>query len=393
METLQYSLRTLTLQTATPLTRMKPSFIREILTAAQDPEIISLAGGLPDENTFPMALLKPTIEQLANDLSLFQYGPTQGYSRLVEHLNQRYQLPAHHKLLVTTGSQQGLDLVARAFINPGDKVVLEAPSYLGAMQVFDLMQADILPISQNADGPDLDALAQCFSRQHPKLFYAVPDFHNPTGVSWSLATRQAVAQLCQQHQVTLIEDAPYRPLRFTGDTLPMVSSFCPDQSLVLRSFSKIASPGMRVGVVSGPTQWIDPLITVKQGADLHSSVPIQAMLLGLLKHPEFEQHVANVCDIYRGRYQVLYNALMPLEPFGCHTQPIEGGMFVWLTVPECDTFALANTLLGQGVAVVPSDVFYPGPKEVSALRLNFTNSSPECLAKAVTRMTDTIKLR
>lgn len=375
-----------------PLTRMKSSFIREILAVAQDPEIISLAGGLPDVKTFPVGLLKPTIDQLTSDLNLFQYGPTQGYERLIKHLNDRYQLPEHHKLLVTTGSQQGLDLIARAFINPGDKIVLEAPSYLGAMQVLNFVQADIVPISQNAEGPDLNALEQCFARRQPKLFYAVPDFHNPTGVSWPLATRQEVAKLCLRYQVTFVEDAPYRPLRFTGDTLPMVSSFCPDQALVLRSFSKTASPGMRIGAVSGPAHWIDPLIKVKQGADLHSSLPTQAMLLGLLEHPSFEQHVANVRQLYRDRYEVLHTALKSLEMFGCFTQPVEGGMFVWLTLPECDTFTLAKTLLDQGVATVPSDVFYSGQKRSSALRLNFTNSSSECLKEAVARMAGVIKL-
>lgn len=381
------------MQTAASLDRMKSSFIREILAAASDPDMISLAGGLPDEKTFPIELLKPTIAQLHNDVSLFQYGPTQGYAPLVKHLNQLYQLPEHHKLLVTTGSQQGLDLIARAYINPSDGVVMEAPSYLGAMQVFDFVQASILTVAQLADGPDLEALERCFANDKPKLFYAVPDFHNPTGVCWSLAIRQAVAKLCIEYGVTLLEDAPYRPLRFSGESLPMVSSFCPDQALVLRSFSKIASPGLRIGVVSGPAKWIEPLIKVKQGADLHSNVPAQAMLLGLLEHPEVEQHIAKVCDLYHDRYQALLKALEKLEPFGCQAQPVAGGMFVWLTLPDCDSFALAKYLIEQGVATVPSDVFYSAEKGVSALRLNFTNATPDMLQEAVSRMAQALATR
>ena len=217
--------------------------------------------------------------------------------------------------------------------------------------------------------------------------------NNPTGVCWSLATRQAVAKLCIEYGVTLLEDAPYRPLRFSGESLPMVSSFCPDQALVLRSFSKIASPGLRIGVVSGPAQWIEPLIKVKQGADLHSNVPAQAMLLGLLEHPEFEQHIAKVCDLYHGRYQVLLKALEQLEPFGCQAQPVAGGMFVWLTLPDCDSFALAKYLIEQGVATVPSDVFYSAEKGVSALRLNFTNATPDMLQEAVSRMAQALATR
>ncbi|MFD1385090.1 PLP-dependent aminotransferase family protein [Rhodanobacter aciditrophus] len=376
---------------STPVLRMKSSFIREILAAASDPNVISLAGGLPDEKTFPLDILKPVMTKIPEDVSLFQYGPTQGYGPLVKHLTARYEVPNHHKLLVTTGSQQGLDLIARAFFDPEDKIVMEAPSYLGAMQVFDLVQARILEVPQTDEGPDLEALEVCFATQRPKAFYGVPDFHNPTGVSWSLATRHKVAELCLAYQVTLIEDAPYRDLRFSGDALPMVSSFCPDQSLVLRSFSKIASPGLRMGVVSGPEAWVDALIKVKQGADLHSSVPVQAMLLGLLEHPDFDAHVAKVSDLYQGRYQVLAKALSALEDYGCRTLPTQGGMFVWLTLPDCDTMALAYRLLDQGIAAVPSDVFYSGDKGQSALRLNFTNATPDKLEQAVMRLESVLK--
>ena len=379
------------MQLSAPVLRMKSSFLREILAAASDPNTISLAGGLPDEKSFPLDLLKPVMAKISEDVSLFQYGPTQGYAPLVRHLTERYEIPSNHKLLVTTGSQQGLDLIARAFFDPGDKIVMEAPSYLGAMQVFDLVQANILEVPQTHEGPDLVALETCFAKQRPKAFYGVPDFHNPTGVCWSLATRQKVAQLCLTYQVTLIEDAPYRELRFSGDALPMVSSLCPDQALVLRSFSKIASPGLRVGIVTGPQAWVDALIKIKQGADLHSSVPVQAMLLGLLEHPEFDAHVAKVSNLYHGRYQVLAKALSALEAYGCRALPADGGMFVWLLLPDCDTMALAYTLLEQGIAAVPSDVFYSGEKAQSALRLNFTNASPERLKQAVTRLESVLK--
>ncbi|MDK9759251.1 PLP-dependent aminotransferase family protein, partial [Vibrio sp. D173a] len=228
-----------------------------------------------------------------------------------------------------------------------DTVVMEAPSYLGAMQVFGLVQANIVTVSQTEFGPNLDELETCFKQQAPKMFYAVPDFHNPTGVCWTLESRQQVAALCEQYNVAFIEDAPYRELRFTGSELPLVSSFCPDHSIVLRSFSKIASPGLRIGAVTGKRSYLGPLIKVKQGADLHSSVPMQALLLGLLKHQDFGLHMENIRNLYKSRYEVLFSELEQKLPQGCVLKPVDGGMFIWVEIPECDTFELAKSLLGN----------------------------------------------
>ena len=369
------------------LKRIPSSYIREILAAASDKNVISLAGGLPDEKTFPIDLMTPTLAELSSMPNVFQYGATAGYGPLIDYLTTRFQLPESHSVMITTGSQQGLDLIARAYINPGDVVVMEAPSYLGAMQVFGLVQANIVTVSQNESGPNLDELEQCFKTHAPKMFYAVPDFHNPTGVCWSLATRQRVAALCIEYKVAFIEDAPYRELRFTGEALPFVSDFCPNDSILLRSFSKIASPGLRLGAVSGKSEFIAPLIKVKQGADLHSSVPMQALLLGLLQHEDFPLHMENIRSLYQTRYQVLFSALEKQLPENCTAHAVDGGVFVWVELPPCDTFGLAKTLLANGVAVVPSPVFYPQPDQArAALRLNFTNATEDALEEAVSRL-------
>lgn len=380
------------MEIARSLQQISSSYIREILAAASDKNVISLAGGLPDESTFPIELMKPTLESLSSMPEVFQYGATAGYAPLLEFLTEYFELPETHSVMACTGSQQGLDLIARAYVNPGDKVVMEAPSYLGAMQVFGLVQADIVTVPQTEAGPDLQALEKSFAEQSPKMFYAVPDFHNPTGVCWTLETRQKVGALCEQYNVVLIEDAPYRELRFSGQAIPLVSDFCPQHSIVLRSFSKIASPGLRVGVVSGKSEYLEPLIKIKQGADLHSSVPMQALLLGLLKHQGFEQHIGTVKDLYQSRYEKLFSELQKQLPAGCEVKPVEGGMFIWVTLPSCDTFALAKALLGNGVAVVPSPVFYPNADEAKpALRLNYTNASPEELTVAVERLAKGLK--
>ncbi|WP_325894684.1 aminotransferase-like domain-containing protein [Grimontia sp. NTOU-MAR1] len=375
------------MEIAKSLQQTPSSYIREILAAASDKNVISLAGGLPDEKTFPIDLMKPTLENLSDMPEVFQYGATAGYPPLLNFLTDYFQLPDTHIAMACTGSQQGLDLIARAYVNPGDKVVMEAPSYLGAMQVFGLVQADIVTVPQTEYGPDIEALRTVFYEQSPKMFYAVPDFHNPTGVCWSLETRKQVAALCEQYNVALIEDAPYRELRFSGKPIPLVSDFCPQHSIVLRSFSKIASPGLRVGIVSGKRSYLEPLIKIKQGADLHSSVPMQALLLGLLKHDNFDYHIDTIRALYKSRYETLYSELQDRLPEGCDIKPVDGGMFVWVTLPNCDTFKLAKELLKDGVAVVPSPVFYPQPETAkAALRLNFTNATPSELAEAVSRL-------
>jgi len=379
------------MQLAKSLQNIQPSYIREILSAASAPGVISLAGGLPDDATFPLALMAKSLAQLPQKPALFQYGNTAGYQPLLDHFREQYQLPDSHDAIVCTGSQQGLDLIARAFINPGDTIVMEAPSYLGALQVFGLAQANIISIAQNDQGPDLAQLEACFASNDVTMFYAVPDFHNPTGVCWSLAVRQRVAKLCQQYQVALIEDVPYRELRFTGQAQPLVSSFCPDNSLVLRSFSKIATPGIRLGLVTGKADWISPLNRIKQGADLHSSIPMQAVLLDLLQHQGFDQHIAQLRELYQARYRALAEHIALKLP-QCQFNAVDGGMFIWLSLPACDVDALAQAALENGVAVVPSTVFYQERSDVApALRLNFTNATEQELGEAIDRLATVMK--
>jgi len=375
------------MQVAKHLQQIQPSYIREILAAATSEGVISLAGGLPAPERFPLSLMKDGIAQLSKDPALFQYGETAGYRPLLAYLEQHYQLASTHKMLVCTGSQQGLDLIARTFLNPGDGVAMEAPCYPGALQVFAMAQASIQSVQQHADGPNLQALESRFASGRIKIFYAVPDFHNPTGICWTLEKRKKVAALCRQYRIGLVEDAPYRELRFAGSELPMVSSFCPERSLVLRSFSKILTPGIRLGVLSGPKDWLTPLITVKQASDLHSSLPMQSLLLKLIAHPEFPAHIEQLCQLYSERYQALASALSEYLGEGFDFAPVRGGMFVWLKLPNLDPLTVAKTAISRGVAVVPSTVFYHNcTSPDSALRLNFSHEHSETLREAVRRL-------
>lgn len=371
--------------------KLQPSYIREILRAATADGVISLAGGLPAAELFPRILLEEAMTTVARQTHVFQYGETQGYAPLLEYFQSAYQLDDSQSILVSTGSQQGLDLIARAYINPGDGVVMEAPSYLGALQIFTVAQARIDTIPQTAEGPDLDALESLFASGTIKIFYAVPDFHNPTGLCWSLRTRQKVAELCYKFNVTFVEDAPYRELRFSGKSLPLVSSLCPDRALVLRSFSKISAPGLRLGAVTGPKDWLTPMIRIKQASDLHSSLPMQSVLLEILTHADFETHLKNIRMHYQQRYQALSDAINRHMQSGVSFKPVEGGMFVWLELSQGNPKDIAQAALKEGVAIVPGNVFYAENNIASkALRLNFSHCSPEQLTIAVKRLANII---
>lgn len=376
-----------TLDTARHIRNIKPSYIREILYAASAPGMISLAGGLPATESFPMTLLGDAMQTVARDSAVFQYGQTAGYQPLIDFLTRQYNLPAHHDLLVCNGSQQALDLIARAYLEPGDELVMETPGYLGALQIFRIAQASIVPVEQGAEGPDLGQLEAAFRNGKVKLFYAVPDFHNPSGVCWSGSTRKAVASLCQQYAVTLIEDSPYRDIRFSGDVLPMVSSFCPDHAFVMRSFSKTVAPGMRIGVVSAPAKMIEPLNRIKQAADLHSNLPLQAALLHVLGAEGFPSHGQRVRELYGRKYHALAKALKDNLGDRCQFDEVEGGMFVWLKLVNGDALEVAARAIQNNLAVVPGDVFYPDDRApYPALRLNFSHTPIEKFDEAIRRL-------
>ena len=381
------------MQTARAVTELTPSYIREILAAATSPGVISLAGGLPAEESFPLELMQPAIAELGQRPDLFQYGATRGYGPLVDTVSAQLALGGDRDLVVCAGSQQALDLVARTFLDPGDGVVMEAPAYLGALQVFQLARACILPVSQTPTGPDLEALKRIFRQGGVKLFYAVPDFHNPTGVCWSGPSRESVAALCERYDVTLLEDSPYRQIRFAGEELPLVSSLCPDRAILLRSYSKTVAPGLRLGVAAGPKQWIELLIRVKQAADLHTAVPQQAILQKVLSHGQYPDHIAQICEIYGRRYAALGDAIRRHLSSECSYEAVSGGMFVWVRLADMDTMALAGRAIENGVAVVPGDVFFPGNDAPGAfLRLNFSHTPATEFNDAIQRLARCMKI-
>lgn len=380
------------MKTAKRMASTRPSYIRNILKATQGSNVLSLAGGLPDASLFPTELLARAAADLADNSHVYQYGLTSGLPALVEHLHEMNSLSASEQLLVTTGSQQGLDLLTRAYVNPGDRILAEAPVYLGALQVFQLAEANIGLVPATTQGPDLKQLETELKKGDVKFFYAVPDFHNPTGVCWSLETRKAVAALLDRYQILLVEDAPYRQLRYCGVELPLVSSLMKGDSLLLQSFSKVATPGMRIGFVQGPEALVEPLVVVKQACDLHTSLPMQQMILSLLKAPEFVDHLQNLRHHYGQRSLALADALSQSLGDDIRFEVPEGGMFIWVRLQKGSAPALAERCLQKGLAVVPGQAFWPeGECACEAIRLNFSCLPPAQLRQAVNLLAQAMK--
>ncbi|WP_169336955.1 aminotransferase-like domain-containing protein [Amphritea japonica] len=352
-----------------------------------------MAGGLPASSLLPVDLIRASCVLLTDKTELFQYGASRGYAPLIETLTKQHP-EQNDKWLICNGSQQGLDLISRAFLNHGDGVVAEIPAYLGALQSFQLAGAEIYPLyqgsekSHNQSQPDLIQLENHFKTGRVKLFYAVPDFHNPTGRVWSEETRTGVCTLCRHYGITLIEDAPYRELRFSGDQHSSLITLYPEGCIQLKSFSKTGFPGIRMGAMNGPAEFITIAERIKQATDLHTGLPQQAMINTLLNHAEYPNHLARLQDSYRERYQQLTSELIRQMEKQVQIEVVEGGMFIWLKLTTGSGSEVAERALTHKLAVVPGAAFYPKGQivEDNAIRLNFSNTDPINITEAVSRL-------
>ncbi|MCG8426370.1 MAG: PLP-dependent aminotransferase family protein [Chromatiales bacterium] len=378
--------------TAKRLAHLESSFIRDILALTQKPEIISFAGGLPDPQLFPSDDLATALSHLMQEepSTIYQYGETQGIPALrhwiADNLSDHPQQPDN--ILITAGAQQGLDLIARCLLNPGDKVLIEAPSYLGAIQTFTASEAELISVEMTSEGPDLDKLETILAEQQITAFYCIPNFQNPTGISYSRKTRLALAELLQRHEVWVIEDDPYGALRYRGEALPSLQSLLPDQTLYLGSFSKIVSPGLRIGWVTAPEQLAAALSKMKQVTDLHTSTLSQQLLLHYLRQDKLMPHITKLRTVYGERLDAMQTALQDNLPKEISASSPEGGMFLWLELPQTiDSMELVYPAIEQGVAFVPGIAFYTGEGKASnCLRLNFTNTDTKGIEQGIVRL-------
>ncbi|MFZ5452252.1 MAG: PLP-dependent aminotransferase family protein [Thermodesulfobacteriota bacterium] len=375
------------------------SFIREILKVAVDPAVISFAGGLPNRELFPVEEIKQAcirvLEESGGDA--LQYSKTEGHPELRRYISQRYlekhdlEIPAEN-ILITNGSQQGMDLVGKVLLNKTDNVVMEEPGYLGAIQAFSVYRATFQPVPVSEEGMDIERLQTIMSTQAPKLIYTVPNFQNPSGISYAAANRRAVAGLVKDSPTLLIEDDPYGDLRFKGAEKPSFKRLLPENTVLLGSFSKTVVPAFRLGWIAAPDKIMEKLVIAKQAADLHTNNFAQHVLYRYIKDNDFEAHIRKIVAVYSSQKNAMIESIRQYFPPGVkHTNP-EGGMFLWVTLPEqMSSLKLFERAILDKVAFVPGHPFYINRKEVNTLRLNYSCVDEETIKTGIKRLGQAIR--
>lgn len=374
------------------------SFVREILKVTEDPRIISFAGGLPNPRFFPVREVAEATQKVLSECgaAALQYSTTEGHPPLREYIARRYAEKglkvSPEEILITTGSQQGLDLAGKVFLNKGDRVIMERPTYLAAIQSFGMFEPQFLSVPLQQDGMNTDALEDALSQSQVKLVYAVTNFQNPTGITYSHMKRQRIADMLKDYNAAFIEDNPYGDLRFMGEDVPSVKAFMGDQALLLGSFSKLVSPGFRLGWICAREEVMEKLIIAKQAADLHSSCFAQRVVHQYLVDNDINSHIANVRAAYRKQRDLMVKAIEESFPAGIEYTRPEGGMFLWVTLPEgMSSLELFNRAIKENVAFVPGQAFFANGGGANTMRLNFSNSDEERIMEGIARLGRAIK--
>ena len=370
-----------------------PSFIREILKVAVDPSIISFAGGLPNLDLFPVQALKKATNDLFDDAGgdILQYTNTEGYLPLRQMIVENYKQKGIEvdvdEILITNGSQQGLDLIGKALINEGDSVLIEEPGYLGAIQAFEVYSAKFIPVAVGQDGMDVDALETELKTANAKVLYTVPNFQNPSGISYTNENRKAVAKAMSTVNTLIIEDNPYGELRFSGTEKTSFKQLLPMQTILLGSFSKIVVPSFRLGWIVAPKALMEKLVIAKQAADLHTNYFCQRVLHRFLQDNDIHKHINKIIDVYGNQKQVMEKAFVKYFPKEVTYLDAEGGMFLWASLPEgLSAMALFDEAIKEKVAFVPGDPFYVSKRHLNTFRLNFSSGDPEVIEEGMQRL-------
>jgi 2-aminoadipate transaminase len=382
---------------------MRSSVVRELLKLTTEPDVISFAGGLPAADLFPVDEFQAACHRVLAErgAEALQYSTTEGERPLREMIarhTSRYGITVNpDNVLITSGSQQALDLIGKVFLNPGDHVLVERPTYVGALQAWNAYQAEYLPVAVDEDGMRADDLDAAL-RSGPKFIYALPNFQNPTGVTLSLERRRALIRLADQHGVPILEDDPYGQLRYEGSHLPpLVTLDAEYRSLpgagysgnviYLSTFSKTLAPGLRLGWVIGPPDVIQRLAQAKQGVDLHTSTLVQLIAFEVARSGFLDNHVRRLRDAYRSRRDAMLSAMDRSFPKTVRwTKPL-GGLFIWATLPDgSDAAAVLKAALPERVAFVPGSAFFTDGTGRNTLRLNFTNASPDRIEEGISRL-------
>jgi 2-aminoadipate transaminase len=381
------------------ITDVPRSFIREILKVALDSTVISFAGGLPNRDLFPADEIKTATEKVFEiyGRDIFQYSNSEGMLSLREYIAYRYYQKLHIKIpvediLITSGSQQGLDLIGKIFLNDGDGLVIEEPGYLGAIQAFSIYRPTFFPVPVSDNGMDAKKLRAIVEHESPKLIYTVPNFQNPSGVTYADENRSEIARILQDTKTILIEDDPYGDLRFEGEDKRSFKELLPDNTIMLGSFSKTIVPGFRLGWVVASRPIMEKLIVAKQAADLHTCHFTQSIIYQYLKNNDIEQHISKIKDAYGRQCKAMLKSIRDYFPQSVtHTHP-EGGMFLWAELPEgAASLDLFNLAVKENVIFVPGDPFYIGKKKTRTMRLNFSCVDEETIRIGIKRLGNVIE--
>lgn len=384
---------------ASRMAKIQKSFIREILKITQNPNVISFAGGLPNPDYFPVAALREAANKVfveQGEVAL-QYAPTLGHTQLREWIAKRYQekvgmVVSPDEVLITNGSQQGLDLIGKILLDAGDVVLLESPSYLGGIQAFAMYQPEFWAVPLEADGVNTAVLQDLATHERAKLFYALPNFQNPTGISYSAVKRQEAANIMQQTNTFFVEDDPYRELRFAGEDLLPIASYYRDTGFLLGSFSKIVAPGMRLGWIVAPPPLMERLIVAKQAADLHSNYLSQTIIYQYLCDNDLESHINTIKQVYRRQRELMISLIEETFPPEVQFTLPEGGMFLWLTLPfGLSAMALFEAAKAHDVVFVPGQPFYTDGGGQDTLRLNFSNTDEAKIEEGMKRLAQALR--
>ncbi|WP_310604755.1 aminotransferase-like domain-containing protein [Anaerosporobacter sp.] len=373
----------------------KPSFIREILKVTENPETISFAGGLPNPISFPKEELKESMNRIVEQYGdkVFQYSTTEGFRPLREWIANRYKEQYHlsvdaDDIIITTGSQQGLDLMGKILINKGDKVCIEKPGYLGAIQAFSLYEPEFLAIPLLEDGIDLELLEETLENNEVKLLYTVPNFQNPTGLTYSKEKREKLCALLERYHTVLIEDDPYSDLAFEQESLPYIGAEKLVNSVLFGSISKIITPGLRLGwICTKNAEILKQVIVAKQASDLHSNIFSQYLIYDYLIHNDLGKHIDAIRKLYKQQSDAMLLATEKYFPKEVKVTIPKGGMFMWAELPKgMSSAVLFEMALKENVAFVPGNPFYTEEGEVNTLRLNYTNSDATMIEEGIKRL-------
>ena len=368
--------------------QLQSSFIREILKITQRPEIISFAGGLPSPATFPVERMKEAYDRVLTNTGkvALQYGPTDGYAPLREWIANSLSTEGGkivpEQILMTSGSQQALDLLGKVLIDEGSRVLVETPSYLGALQAFSVYRPEFKSVDTDDNGlvpSSIDAVAE-----GARMLYALPNFQNPTGRSLSVERRVELVETCARHGLPLIEDDPYGSLSYKGAPMPKMVAMNPDGVIYMGSFSKVLTPGIRLGYVCAPLPLVRRLELAKQAADLHTAQLTQMVVHDVVKDGFLDEHIPTIRTLYGNQCQVMLDAMAEHFPAGVTWTKPEGGMFIWVTLPKhIDSMKLLDQSLAAKVAFVPGAPFYANEAETNTLRLSFVTVPPERIREGI----------